>query len=859
MAILLSILLLGCVGQEKSAVPQELDREPTPEDVVPLYVLNTNLDAFIGKKVWVSGFYGDDRFTGDVGFLVLDFTTLITNEKLPLYSFARLDGDVPPYEMNGAEMVVYGEVKDFAKTYNAYTLQKTPLITVEEYHLTPAQAHVAFPGLNSPLSLKFAGMTPLFLNQPASPLQDGKTNKKAKEGDRVLIICGTIDDNNSHVRFKDGIKVVHDNCVTLGFSDTQIEVCYADGRPIGNIVDRKASRKEIIRIIEQYKNEMTASSTLLLFVTGHGNGHWGSKPIEEFDIEEESYTGARPAFSGEPGKTYPERIFKVDMGKKVYKEKILDLKTGTWKLHIDKDINVLILYKGTSPDEWKHVGIDSDDNGKISETEVNKDIDGDGKIDYFTEFDLDSVDWNYPLQGWDTDKDGEKDVRVRWVKEKNQYIIERHTTYLKDGKEEKEWKEMEKDKNGDFVIDKNDGGIDWNLDGDTDDQMGFHEGIWLWGDDVLWDDELAEMLKPLHEKGVHIFVVVSSCHSGGFLGNLQGIVEKVVAFADEDQVNFARDDCTGRAYQADLEAFAKNLKDIDIEGWNFAFEEAQKADKEAAAKNKEKEEKKAKEGIKIYPDGGIIIQTPTKQPENTYVKWEKPCYKSSSIFIEENGYYAISIEIPESLKGDVYALEISFGLQWPRWEKGSVLKMPEGFSKEKIPGGIRIKSEPFPLTPLAFRVKGEKNAENMRIELTDKDHKSLGYIVLTKVSKTILSGSTTLWPDPGARPPQNTDKPFQVGIPFEITYPFGCTLSVDSHEKISAVKILAPEHWERAQENPECWKISPFREWNDVRSLRARFHLPPGKYVLYFYSRNNQSALTYSLVYNCREDQHILL
>ena len=64
MAILLSILLLGCVGQGTPDVPQERTGESIPEDAVPLYVLNTSLDAFIGKKVWVSGFYGDDRFTG---------------------------------------------------------------------------------------------------------------------------------------------------------------------------------------------------------------------------------------------------------------------------------------------------------------------------------------------------------------------------------------------------------------------------------------------------------------------------------------------------------------------------------------------------------------------------------------------------------------------------------------------------------------------------------------------------------------------------------------------------------------------------------------------------------------------------
>lgn len=72
-ALLLPVLL-GCVGREK----QEIELEP----VISLPQLNFELEDLLGEKVWVPGFYGDDRFTGDgVGFLVADFYMLMVKEK----------------------------------------------------------------------------------------------------------------------------------------------------------------------------------------------------------------------------------------------------------------------------------------------------------------------------------------------------------------------------------------------------------------------------------------------------------------------------------------------------------------------------------------------------------------------------------------------------------------------------------------------------------------------------------------------------------------------------------------------------------------------------------------------------------
>jgi len=92
--LLVSFLLSGCTGQGK------------PRDVVSLITLNFELEDFIGKKIWTSGFYGDGSFTGDgVGFLVTDFDMLIVNEKLPDHRFARLDGELPPYDMSGEAII----------------------------------------------------------------------------------------------------------------------------------------------------------------------------------------------------------------------------------------------------------------------------------------------------------------------------------------------------------------------------------------------------------------------------------------------------------------------------------------------------------------------------------------------------------------------------------------------------------------------------------------------------------------------------------------------------------------------------------------------------------------------------------
>jgi len=636
--LVLSLLLPGCARQEE----QEVETES--ESVISLTELNFELEDFIGEKVWASGFYGDDRFTGDgVAFLVRDFHMMIVDEKMPDHSFARLDGNMPPYDMNEAEIIVYGEVKDFAQTYGVVTLLSTPLITVEEYRiLTPPVTAI---GTNEPL---FSPTTWGNFVYPQKTFAEASTATltKAKDCDRALIISGGIDDNNNRSRFQKNMRAKYQKLKELGFSDDQIGVLYNDGGEVKttekdegnnevekNIVDAKASKQKIRETLEKYKEEMPASCTLVIFVTDHGTGY----------NDEQGYRGARSAFSGVDSKTktYPEKTFELDLCYLVY-----------------------------ASDGWL----------KIKSKE------------------------------WDTNRDGEVDLKAECDGETKEYVLKRK---MPDGT----WKEIGR-ASGDtkkWGIKCRITGIDWNGDDDLDDQIGFHEGINLWGKEVLWDNELAEMLKPLHEKGIHIVVEMAQCFGGGFVDNLKGIVDKIVTFSGEDTKHHNRKDASGKRYAADEMAFAENLAGIDLQSWNKAFDKAKEVDTE-----------------EWEDEGGFDDE------KNEYRKWEKPLIQTESTFYEEDGTYTVSLKIPQSLKDTVYDFEIFFGLQKPRWEKGEALELPEGFTAEGIAGGIRIKSgAPFPLTPLVFKFKGPKGAESIRIHVTDKEHKNLGYITPTKTTPPV--------------------------------------------------------------------------------------------------------------------------
>jgi hypothetical protein len=709
----------GCGG---GGGPEEIELE----NVILLPQLNFELTDFIGEKVWTVGFYGDENFTGDgVAFLVLNFNMLMVDEVLPAHSFARLDGNLPPADMNSAEILVYGEVKDFAQTYGAVTIEPTPLVTVEEYFILTAPSSEGEWGDSYLLASMMEDTPTMEASAEGSYLLSSMmeiaptteafaaTGTKPQDCDRALIISGGVDENNNHQRYRDNVIAKYKKLKELGFTDEQIDVVYdgfldyieVDGVDID---DAAATKPDIEDIIEKYIEEMPASCTLTIFVTDHGTGY----------NDTQGYDGARPALPGTPeyenGKKYPESTFKIDARAKVYRNKDYTNPHGdVWLFHMDKTTNTLQLYKRVDG-EWVLKGSDTDGDGWVTEAEAGEDIDGDGDKDNAGLSEAHLGAWQHRDNEWDSDGDGNKDVRMRW--DGTKYVIER----MKDGA----WQKMGEDKDGDFDIDGADGGVDWNLDGDTNDQVGFHEGINLWGDAVLWDDELAELLKALSDKGVHILVEMISCFSGGFVDNLKDIVEKIVTGSSEDTKHWNRvEEYTAadgtkkeRVYAADQRAFIENLDGIDSESWDDAWDKGTAADRAA-------------------------WQAAGSKPvsENHPRVWEKPLIASESSFYELGGTYTLTIRIPQSLADKVYDIEIYNGLQKPRWYEAEVLQLPQGFHYENIDGGIKIESiQPFPLTPLVFKLKGAQHAESMRIHLTDQDHKNLGYITPRKETPPLM-------------------------------------------------------------------------------------------------------------------------
>lgn len=696
------------------------DEEPEPGEITEITAVDTLLmlnelnyaiEDWLGRRVWVLGIFADASYTGDGNaLLVMNFEELLDDELPEEHTFASLIGsNMPSVSNSGAEVALYGEVQDYGAVYDDPTSQGVPLITVQKYYIiTEAPSVAAPPSFWERMLAVLKG----FFRPERVLANEGTTATQPNSGDRAVVISGGVNDRANYERYRDNIKAKYNKLREMGYTADQIAVLYANGGAINvtenvgdtptevNTVDGGCSTATIQSTLEGYATDMTASSTLTVFVTDHGTGYNPKK----------GYRGARPALTGVDAgadtKLYDESTFKIDVTKKVYRESNEWLYGGR-AFQADVNEDDVIKFYVRQGGSWILKATETD--GSVSEVDAGVDFDNDGTLENgvrytlaFIKGRLSASSYHYGNK-WDTDRDGTVDVRVRW--DGTRYVVER----LKD---DGTWGEMGRDTNGDFKIDGADGGVDWNLDGDKNDKVGFHEGINMWGSGVLWDDQFADMLKKLKDKGIHILVEMVSCYSGGFVHNLAGIVDGIYTGSSEETPHVNRKKAGGGWYAADEMAFLENLKGIDRDSWMQAADKAIAADRAARGTG----------------------------TANFYRTWQEQHYQSESAYQHDGTTYTVMIKIPPELEGKVYDFEIIFGKQKPsRWFGGSVeILSQSGLSQQAIAGGIRVlSSSPIGLDPLFFRLRNPADAgsmtynSNLEIQLTDKDHNTIGYITLT--------------------------------------------------------------------------------------------------------------------------------
>jgi hypothetical protein len=671
----------------------------------------------IGEKIWVLGFFGNTEVNNDgAGYLVENMLNLDIDEEQPHHSFARLDGAMPPDNWHGNQILVYGEIKDFATVSGNPTSQPTPLISVEKYllvsefeqnnsfentilppDLAPENTISVAPREHSPTQKMSHAYS------PQRRLLNSRPGTQAQDCDRSVIISGGIDESANYSRYQDNVIAKFNKMKELGFSDDQIEIFYNNGTAIDvngtNAVDEKASKVKIMDHLMDLAQNMPGSCTLTIFVTDHGTGFNSKK----------SYRGARPALSGPEatnGMLYDENTFVFDARAKTYRvSDSFVYKDAQWI--ITKEESGRVNMHKRVGEKWVLTARNSDDDTIMSEAELGIDLNDDGNITDTYGITIASLEQrlsgrNYRSNEWDTDRDGSDDVRVRW--DGSRFVVER----LDSG----EWKEMGRDTNGDYFIDIIDGGVDWNLDGDKADQIGFHEGINLWGNEVLWDDEFAEKLKALSEKGIHVMVEMVSCYSGGFTPNLGPYVENIYTGSSEDTPHINRKNADGKYFATDEIEFLNNLQGIDTDSWNAAADAATAAD-----------------------DALADAQNATR---NIHVHEQTTRFETGSMFDPiGDDKYNILLDLPDDLVGQIYDFEFILGLQNPRWSNVTFPNgLPSGLQIEDAPGGIRVFSE-NPISDdltITIEIDGATPEEQIRIEFTDVNHKRLGYTMLDQGS-----------------------------------------------------------------------------------------------------------------------------
>lgn len=669
----------------------------------------------IGEKIWVLGFYGNVEVNNDgAGYLVENMLHLDIDQEQPHHSFARLDGVLPPDDWHGNQVLVYGEIKDFAQQSGEPTSQPTPLISIEKFELVSFfEQNNSFE--NSLLPPDVAPENILNAEKPdtvqhtvnyenyykhQSYSGSSLPGTQAQSCDRSVIISGGIDQSANYSRYIDNVVAKSKKMKELGFTDEQIEVFYNDGAAInvdgGNIVDSNTSKDKIMDHLMSLAATMPGSCTLTIFVTDHGTGHDPNR----------NYSGARPAFTGTEstsGALYDENTFSYDARAKTYRSSAsFVLAEEQWFVSKEEDGTVKLFRRvGT---KWQLQGSNADNDNIISETELGGiDLDGDGIIENDFGFSVERLEArltgrNYRENAWDSDRDGNVDIRVRH--DGSRFVFERLVG--------SQWMEMGRDTNGDFFIDIIDGGVDWNLDGDSADQVGFHEGINLWGNEVLWDDEFADKLKALSEKGVHVMMEMVSCYSGGFVPNVKDYVENIYTGSSEETPHYNRRQADGTYIATDEIEFLNNLEGIDTDSWNAAADEATAIDTATAV------EQGATENVHVH--------------EQTKRFTTDSEYQQSGATDE----YLIELDLPDDLVGDIYDFEFILGLQKPRWSSVTFPDgLPDGLQTEEMPGGIRVFSDQPIEDNQIIRIKAADieltEEQQIRIEFTDIEHKRLGY------------------------------------------------------------------------------------------------------------------------------------
>ena len=665
----------------------------------------------IGEKIWVLGYFGNTLTNSDgAGYLVENMLQLDVDEEQPHHSFARLDGQMPPDEWHGNQVLVYGEIKDFEIESGQPTSQPTPLISVEKYELVSefeqnnSWENTLLPPDVAPENIEGERHqtdthTPNYDSVYYSQNENILPGTQAQSCDRSVIISGGIDESANYSRYVDNVVAKFNKMKELGFTDEQIEVFYNDGSEIPvagtNIVDSRTSKQAIMDHFMELAQTMPGSCTLTIFVTDHGTGHDPRK----------NYRGARPAFSGEEatsGALYDENTFSFDAREKTYQTSASFVLVGQkWFVTKEEDGAVSLFRRvGT---KWQRQGKNDNGDSIISEAELGGDLDGDGEIEDDFGFSVERLEArltgrNYRQNAWDSDRDGNLDIRVRH--DGSRFVFERLVG--------SQWMEMGRDTNGDFFIDIIDGGVDWNLDGDSADQVGFHEGINLWGNEVLWDDEFAEKLKALSEKGVHVMMEMVSCYSGGFVPNLSDYVENIYTGSSEETPHFNRLKADKTYVATDEIEFLNNLAGIDTDSWNEAANKATTAD-----------------------DAKADEQNATR---NAHIHEQTRRFVTGSVYQQsgENDEYLIELDLPDDLVGEIYDYEFILGLQKPRWSGVTFPDgLPDGQQSEEMPGGIRVFSDDPIEDNQVLRIKADgielAEGEQIRIEFTDVEHKRLGY------------------------------------------------------------------------------------------------------------------------------------